>query len=300
MSAICIGVLGTRYGRDPELRASLSGLDPRAFVLALALLAGGLVLSALRWRLLLASAGVRIGPAKATRLVFVGYFFSALLPTAVGGDFARALALRGSASLAVVGGSIVVERLLGFACLIALGLMGASVDGALAPARAALLLGAGAYLAGIAFLVFARFSDVPRGGGMVARVRGAAIRLLAQVRAFGFHGRALAWGAALSLAWQLILVAVHVILSRGLEGTAPIASLVVLVPVVQAIAMIPISIGGLGIRELGYESFFRASGFDPREGVALGLGWLAASTSLALVGGALFAWRPRASRKLDS
>lgn len=295
MSAICLGVLGARYGRDPKLLASLSGLDPRAFALAFALLAGGLVLSAVRWRILLGAAGVPLGLARATRLVFVGYFFSALLPTAVGGDVARALALRGSAPLAVVGGSIVVERLLGFGCLLALGLAGTSAAGSLAPARAALLVALVAYVAGIAFLAFARFSDPPQGKGLARRVVGALYRILAQVRAFGFHGRALAWGAFLSLTWQLILIGVHVVLSRGLHGEAPLASLVVLVPVVQAVAMIPISIGGLGIREMGYETFYRASGFDPREGIALGLSWLAASTALALMGGALFAWRPRAS-----
>ena len=49
--------------------------------------------------------------------------------------------------------------------------------------------------------------------------------------------------------------------------------------------MIPVSLGGLGVREMGYEFFFRAAGYEASGGVALGLAWLGVSVVLALAGG---------------
>ncbi len=298
VSGICVGILAARYGRDEGLRATLGRLEPGAFAGAVALLAGGLVVSALRWKVLLDAAGVRVGFGRTARLVFVGYFFSALLPTTIGGDVVRALALRGTAPLSVVGGSIVVERLLGFGCLLGLGLAGSWMSEGLAAARTALLLAAAGFVAGVGVLLFGRVPAIGEGGGVFARLARAAARLVGEVRAFGFHGRALAAAGMLALVWQLSLVAVHAVLARGFgDGAAPFGHLAVLVPVVQALAMIPVSLGGLGIREMGYEYFFRASGYDPASGVALGLGWLAVSTAVALAGGALHALRPTPLRE---
>jgi uncharacterized membrane protein YbhN (UPF0104 family) len=57
--------------------------------------------------------------------------------------------------------------------------------------------------------------------------------------------------------------------------------------VVQAVSMIPVSLGGLGVREMGYEYFFRVSGFEPAGAVALAASFLGIALLLALAGGIL-------------
>jgi len=139
-------------------------------------------------------------------------------------------------------------------------------------------------VAGASVLFFLPLPEVRREGAL-GRVRETLRKTALEVRAWGFHPRALAWGVALSLGWQLALVLSNAILSDALGGVAPLTSLLALVPVVQAISMIPVSFGGLGIREMGYEFFFRSSGHDPAGAVALGVGFLGVAVALAIKGG---------------
>jgi uncharacterized protein (TIRG00374 family) len=290
VSALCLSILVARYGNDPSLRRSFSKLDPSAFLFALVLLGVGLVLSALRWKILLAAAGVRLSLARAAHLYFVGYFFNALLPTSVGGDVLRAWALKGTAPLAVAAGSILVERILGFGCLLLLGLAGSFAAPGAAPARHALSIAAAIYIVGLILVLRGRIPS-PK-NRLLSRIFAVLDRVRREIQSYGLHAKPIAAAFILSFAWQAILIAVNLVLSRGMGGTIPLSSLLVLVPVVQALTMIPISLGGLGVREMGYEFFFRSSGFDPAEGVALGLAWLSVSMIFALLGGSLALLRP--------
>jgi uncharacterized protein (TIRG00374 family) len=294
VSALCLGFLGVRYANDPAARVALGRLELGAFALALALLVAGLVLSAVRWTILLRAGGANVGLPRTTHLYFVGYFFNTMLPTTVGGDVVRALALRDAAPLAVVGGSILLERLLGFACLLGLGIAASfALEGA-APARLPLAIAGALYAGALAALFLVRWpKGTPRSNeGRLRRAARSLARVAGETKTFGAHRKAIAAGIVLSFVWQVGLIVVNAVLSRGMGGVCPLSSLFVLVPVVQALAMIPISVGGLGVREVGYAEFFRIAGLDPAEGAALGFAWLAASSALALIGGAAFVLRP--------
>jgi hypothetical protein len=288
VSLLLVAFLVYRYGGDAEFRDTIAHIDPKAFLLAEGILALGLVLLALRWKVLLEAAGATLPLPTAIRLVFVGYFFNFFLPTTVGGDVARVLGAGSRAPLAVVGGSVLVERLLGFGCLLTIGIVASFGVPALVITRNALWVSAAVFVAGTLVLLFAPLPRA-RGEGLVARALGGLGRLALQVRAYGFRPAALGAALVLSFAWQLALVLVNVALSAGLGGIAPLSSLLALVPAVQAITMIPVSVGGLGVRELGYEYFFRTSGFDPSGAVALAAAFLAATIVLALVGGIAYA-----------
>jgi hypothetical protein len=179
-----------------------------------------------------------------------------------------------------------VERLLGFGCLLAIGIAASFSLASLVVVRKALLLAGGLFVAGVLVLVLAPLPEVSR-TGRAARILAGLRRTALEVRAYGFHSRALGYGLLLSLGWQLSLVAVHVALSLGLGLVVPLVSLLALVPVTQAVTMIPVSLGGLGVREMGYEFFFRSAGYYASAGVALGVAWLGVSLVLALVGGAI-------------
>jgi uncharacterized protein (TIRG00374 family) len=286
VSILCLVYLGARYGSDSAFWGILLGLNPLGFLLALAILCLGLLLSALRWRILLAAAGVSVSLGRALHLYVLGYFFNFFLPTTVGGDIVRAVGFGRGTPLSVLGGSILVERLLGFGCLLAIGIAASFSLASLQVVRQALLLAAGLFVAGVLLLVLMPLPEVSR-PGRVARILAGLRRTALEVRGYGFHSRALALGLLLSFGWQLSLVGVHVVLSYGLGVVAPVKSLLALVPVTQAVTMIPVSLGGLGIREMGYEFFFRTAGYDASAGVALGVAWLGVSIVLALAGGAL-------------
>jgi uncharacterized membrane protein YbhN (UPF0104 family) len=291
VSLVLVGILGWRYGGDARFQATLSELDAVSFLLATAVLAVGLLLSALRWKILLAAAGVSLSLRRSIRLYFVGYFFNFFLPTTVGGDVARAMGVGRGTPLPVVGGSILVERFLGFGCLLVMGIVASFTVESLSVARRVLALAAAAFAGGLAVVLFVPLPEV-RAEGIVGRVLEGLRKTAIEVRAYGFHARALGWGVVLSVGWQLALVVANATLSHALGGVAPVRSLLALVPVVQAITMIPVSFGGLGIREMGYEFFFRASGYDPAGAVALGVGFLGVTIALALAGGVAYLVRP--------
>jgi len=291
VSLILVGSLAYRYGGDAEFRSTLAGLDPWSFVAAEGVVAVGLVLSALRWKILLRAAGVGLGLGTSIRLYFVGYFFNFFLPTTVGGDVARAMGVGKGTPLSVVGGSILVERILGFGCLLVIGITASLAVESLAVARRVLLVAAAVFVVGLALVLLAPLPEVQRAGTW-GRLLSGLRRTALEIRAYGFHPKALGAAIVLSLAWQGALVLSNVLLSRGLGGVAPLESLLALVPVVQAITMIPVSFGGLGIREMGYEFFFRSSGYDAAGAVALGVGWLGVTIALALKGGIVYLVAP--------
>jgi uncharacterized membrane protein YbhN (UPF0104 family) len=275
MSVALVAVLVRRYGGDPAFRTALGRLDPTSFLLAEGLVALGLVLSAIRWRVLLAAIDVELPFGQSVRLYFVGYFFNLFLPTTVGGDVpARVSGLRRSRSAGV----ILVERIIRFRL----------------PARGGagseLRLGSRTWCPRVD-----RDSDVRGRRGVLLRSRPragapphagrhrAARRSARRAAARGRPG-----AIVLSLGWQFLLALANGALSRGLGGVAPLGSLLALVPVIQAVGMIPVSFGGLGVREMGYEFFFRRSGFDPAGAVALAACFLGITLAVAAVGGILY------------
>ena len=90
---------------------------------AVLLLGAALVMSAVRWWLILGA-----GSAPLRRLVslyFVSQFFSLFLPTSVGGDAVRILALsQGDRSTGAALSSVVIDRMLGLGALVMYGVLG--------------------------------------------------------------------------------------------------------------------------------------------------------------------------------
>lgn len=288
VSLVLIGVLVRRYGGDPEFRATLTRLHPASFLQAELILAVGLVLSALRWKILLGAAGVSISLWRALRLYLGAFFFNLFLPTSVGGDVVKLFGVGGGTRLPVVAGSILIERILGFGSLLGIGLTATFLVSSLGAARGALLLASAAFVAGLVVVLFVPLPEVAKEGIAGRILRGIRATAL-EVRAYGFHAKALVLGFLLSVSWQGGLVVVNWRLSEGLGGVCSFGAIAGIVPVAQAIAMIPVSFGGLGIREMGYEFFFGQSGFEPRDGFALGICFLGATVFVALIGGLVYA-----------
>ncbi len=284
VSGTLVAFLARRWGGDPEFREALARLDAAAFAAAVAIVAGGLVLSAMRWRVLLSARGADLPLRRAVRLYFVGYFFNLFLPTSVGGDVVRAVGVKG-VPLPVVAGTVLMERILGFGCLLALGL-GASLTGpGLAIVRPSLYVAAAVYAAALVALALAPLdrADAGRPGW-----RGGLLRTAKQLRGSSYPRAALLRAVLLSLGWQLALVAANGVLSDALGGVAPWGALVALVPVIQAVGMLPVSFGGLGVREAGYAFFFARAGYEGAGAVALAAGFLGVTLAVAIAGGVVY------------
>ncbi len=284
--------------RRGGITESLRALDVPTWAAAVALYLVGQVMCAWRWTLIARAMGMDL-PYRTMLAYYMGGMFASLfLPSIVGGDLGRALALSRSVStspqpagaqLAPDGQapsgstfsravlSVLVDRGTGFAALFVIaGTAAAAFAGVPSWLRLATLAAAAALLVGGAAALAA-----PHLLRRVTSVHEAAVAcrrpaLLAPVM-------------LVSVAVQALLAVEHLLLGRalGLDVPAGFYALVSTLPAV--VAMAPISINGVGTRDATYV-FLLALVHVPREAaIAFSLSWLALLAVCGGVAGLVFA-----------
>ena len=251
------------------------------------------LLSAVRWRLVLgeddaAPLGYLV------RLYLAGVFFGLFLPTSVGGDAVRAVAIsRGARRPAWAVSSVVFERFVGlvamFTLLAAGGLAAPGVFRASA-GRASFgwsPTGAQAALAALAVAVGAA-------AGVALLRRSAAVRRVAREAAGMWTGIAQRPGAfagafAVSLLVQGSYVLAWWVLAAALRIPVAPAEMLVLVPFVSIAAMLPVTLSGIGVREGAWVLLLAPYGVAGADAVAYSLVYFAAFLLVGAAGGAWFA-----------
>jgi uncharacterized membrane protein YbhN (UPF0104 family) len=268
------------------------------FALAWAILGVSLVVGAVRFRGLLRGAGLDIGLPRLFRAYLVATFFNLVLPGAILGDVYRFWdARRDSGEGGRVLGIVVLERVLSLAALGSIALLVAPVIPSVSDDRGLLwlLVAAGGGFMAVSFGVllspvnrlFARITSslsfLPGG------ISDAGLRALDAVDTVASKPRLVASAYGWSLVNQGLPVAALVVLAVPLGALVPWYWFAVIVPFVTLVSLLPISIGGTGVRELLFVSLFGAVGMRPEAALALSLSVLAAALAWGLVGLALFA-----------
>ncbi|MFN2115887.1 MAG: lysylphosphatidylglycerol synthase transmembrane domain-containing protein [Anaerolineae bacterium] len=209
-----------------------------------------------RWRALITSLGHPISRVRAMELFLVGTFFNQLLPTGIGGDLVRALALaRDGLGRARAFSTVLVDRALGILPLLAVGLVALLAEpGQPAPMIATMLLATGIIgVLGIIVLFQAhrlqsRLSGVPGVGWAITRPSVA--RFLESFAEY--DRRALLTSTAWAFVFALLLIGANALLGRAVGITqATLLDWAVLVPLAALSTLLP-SVGGWGVREWTY------------------------------------------------
>lgn len=258
--------------------------------LALALTALGVVLSAARWRQVLA--GMRV-PSRFGRLVssyFAGQFVSNVLPTTIGGDVLRISRLaRDTGDAADSFASVTIERLTGWLVLPLLTFAGFALNPHLVDVddrtTLALVIAVGTLVTLIAILVIA---DHPRLGGRFADRKGwrrfiGAVHL--GVTKLRRRPRAGAAVVAVGIVYQFVLVLAAAAGARGLGiDDVGITVLLAFYPAVLILQVLPIGISGIGVREAAFVAFLAPLGVPDEQAIALGLLIFALNLVVSLLG----------------
>ena len=267
-----------------------AALPPLAAALALYL--AGVVLRAYRWQGLLAALGMSASLSRLTSLYFVGTFFNNLLPTGVGGDVVRAYELaHDGPGAAIAASSVLVDRASGLLVLLAMA-VGALAFGyrLVTPALAAIILGISlGSFAGVWLLLQAgrwrRLWDRLPWLRSLAEREG--IRTF--YHSFSAYGRpALEQAFAISFAFNVLLIAVNILLAWSLGVRVSPWYFVLFVPLISVSLMLPISLSGLGVREGAYLFLFAQAGVPDHLALALSLLFYAVNVVTGLVGGVLY------------
>lgn len=236
----------------------------------------GHAVSALKWRLLLAAVDVQVSAALALRAHGLGLFANLCLPSLVGGDLVRAaVAIRDQGRAEAVALASLGDRVNDTLALVLLAGAGALAVGGTGDAWALRVLVA--FGVGLPLGVVAAFWIVPRLPrerlpGALARVVGRVAEAQASLRAR--PGRA-AGAFGLSCGIQLVFVLLNVRLAGAIGIDQPLAVWLLAWPLAKLIALLPISLGGLGVRELALAALLAPFGVEAALTVAQSLAWQA-------------------------
>jgi glycosyltransferase 2 family protein len=266
--ALVVRVLGAQ-----DIGAQLRGASGPWLALAVAALAGQIVLSALRWRLTAGALGVPVARGRAVREYWLSVFGNTVLPGGVLGDVGRVARMRHDVGLGPAAGTVVIERLAGQLALFVVAGLGAVVW--LWPHPGAL---AGAAALGLAVWVLAR---------AVGRARPAGGRL-----SRGLHLLRRAWTSPAVWPWQLGLSAL--ILACNIGGfwaaaravglSLDMAGALFVIPLALAAMLVPLTVNGWGLREGAAAAVWPLAGAGAAQAVAASVMFGLAALLAALPG----------------
>jgi uncharacterized protein (TIRG00374 family) len=267
------------------------------FIIAIVVYAMVQALSAYRWYLILQPLGMRISYSKVLSYYFLGMYFNFFLPTAIGGDVVRVYYLnKETKRLSASTASVFLDRDMGMAALLLMATIIATIGGTqfkgvpLAPLFGAIGV---AFIAVNLALFYRPTYNLLHRLLRVFKMKKAdekIERLFESVNVFRGQGTLLAGAMVLSLVVQVGCVFVNVLAadSIGLHTANGWIDFLVFIPAIGLISMVPISLNGMGWRELSYLVLFQSVGATESQGMTLALMWLAILVVTALPGGIIY------------
>jgi uncharacterized protein (TIRG00374 family) len=277
------------------------------FLPALAAFGLVLVLQTQRWQLLLRAIGIRFAWLRTWQLVMVGMFFNFVLPGSTGGDVVKIFyAMRETESeKAAAFLSIVLDRVMG---LLALALVSAVVvlwkfqalmstpiaQGLLA--AIALILGGSVAVTVVAAVVAALHLENRLPARMPLR-RGI-LDLAVATRLYAKSPGALLGAFGLSVLVHLIIFATFYFSARAFMAALGLADIYSVMPIVNTLTALPISLQGVGVREQLFEHLLSGLYGTPAAIADLvSMGGYLVTVAWSLVGGLVFMfYRPSDGR----
>ena len=296
--SILVFVLTTKV-RIKDIPQTLENIDIFWLVLSFSLHALGLLISAYRWQILIRAQGDDVPLGFLAKSYLVGNFFNLFLPTRFGGDVVRIWdGSRYSRSLLKSSAIVVVERFTGVIVLLlfafAASLSRLDMARSLPFIWISLLVGFGGLL--MAFFFFTPVFELLLGKipekGVLQKLKSKILEFRRLVLVYREKRKAF----YLALLWAFLLQ-VNVVVHYYLAGKAfdlgiPVLDYFIFIPIILLILTIPVTIGGLGLREFLYIQIFATYGIA---------GYMAVSFSLivdivfaliiGVIGGFIFATR---------
>ncbi|MEE9426553.1 MAG: lysylphosphatidylglycerol synthase transmembrane domain-containing protein [Paracoccaceae bacterium] len=257
-----------------DVATAFASISPTVFLSVLCLFVVAHIAAALKWWLLLDRGLPMI---QAIRAHFAGLAANLCLPGAAGGDVVRA----GMAQAVVKDGSrivavSVVDRLIDMLALLALAGVGFVLSGQSEQSTVMVIRAGGVLLAVVAgfmalpWLLPLPWKLVPKlPGRSLADKFGGAIKII------GKNPGLLALLLAFSMTIQMVLVSLSWWLALGVGADVSLGQWMFAWPLAKVIAVLPISLNGLGLREAALAANLSGFGASAALIVAAGLVWQA-------------------------
>lgn len=297
LSVALIAGLGHYIGSTKIVEQMLQA-NWEVLLVVIVALASHVLVVAPRWSKILAVLGYPMRVSQLIGSVFLGFLFNQLLPTAVGGDVIRAWRAKElGAPLDLAIHSVLIDRAAGILVVLV------GVVLLLPFARASMLPSGSVWIIGALVLLtlVAGAYVLGRVEGITSRIVGGAQRAMAGFNAsVGIMLRDPASSLvvlALSVIGQLIVIMATALLARDLQVALPLLDIVVITFFATLAAIVPISVGGWGVREGAMVGMFGLYGVPAESAFAISA-LFGMSMMLASVPGAFFLLRRRRSKTL--
>lgn len=296
---------------DPAKRALMAEALRTAnyawFLPGLACVGAVVLLQTQRWHGLLRALALPIGWFRCLRLVLIGMFFNLFLFGATGGDVVKIFYAMREAGRDKAGAfvSIAFDRVIG---LMALALVSAVVVVlqwhalTTSPFARGMLLTIGAVLGGSVAVVAAAVvvAALRLADRLPARLplRRAIVDLAVATQRYARAPGALVTAFFLSLPAHLLLFASFFCAARALTDRLSLGDIVTVMPIVNVMTSLPVSFGGVGVREQLFEKLLGSlHGTPAAQATLIGIGGYLLMVAWSLLGGLVYlAYRPSDGR----
>ena len=225
-----------------------------------------------RWHLLLKVFQLIIPIMHLFKTYLIGLFFTNFLPTAIGGDVVRGFYLyRFTKKGKEVAISVIVERFTGFTAqtIIALGALGL-IYSSLPDSRIAWIILGTTFIYLLSVIIFFNkkvfiFFEWLLLKLKMDRFGQKTLEIYDAISLYKSSQKVLLHAVLISLLVQVITIILYYILSLSLHLSIPLFYFFLFLPIINIVSMVPITPGGLGLREGTTVALFKTIGNDENE-----------------------------------
>ncbi len=260
----------------------------------------GALLGSSRWKVLLNTYGIDISQRDLYKLYMIGSFFNAFLPTSVGGDAVRMVkvySLTEKRAQAVT--SVFIERFIGMLVLYIISFLTFIFYFGLKEHKEILFIIVFLLFSSIAFIIFIWapifkifLKIIPWNllKDKLEKVRNS-IKLLSKER------KGLLKVFLYTFLLQINVVFYFFVISLAIKIRFPILYFFILIPIILTLTMLPITIGGIGLREGGFVLLFTKFGVQPEKALTLSMLGYFISLIFAGLGGLVYIFEKKKDEK---
>lgn len=261
--------------------------------------------SAHRWQLLLKAKNIQVPLQKLFSFYMVGMFLNNFMPGAVGGDVVKAFDLyRYTRDVKASAATVFLERFTGLIGLTVIAAVSLVFSFAFISSWLIFLavMGSVLFLLGVSLVLwsdkFFRGISLLYQTLLPVKVGQKLNDIHEAIYSFRAHKKTLLITVLYSLIIQLLFAMYYGLAAKVLGIEVQFFYFVLFLPIITIVTMIPLSIGGLGIREAAMVLLFNEVGIAAEDILSISLSVHIVNTLLSLWGGAIFVFRKQHSPKI--
>jgi uncharacterized protein (TIRG00374 family) len=281
-----------------DIFSAIKKADHLLLGISFSLHALGLVISAIRWQILIKAQDDWVPIGFLAKSYLVGSFFNLFLPTRIGGDVVRIWdGSRYSKSLIKSSAIVLVERLSGVIVLFLFAFCASIIRLDMAQQFPVIwvslilsFLGLGLlalFLTPAADIILGKWPEKKSLDTLKHKIRQFRETILFYRKRKGALGKAFFWASLL----QINVIVHYYLIGEALHLDIGFLDYFIFIPIVHLILLIPITINGLGLREGAYLEIFKFYGIS--SAAAISFSWIDLGFMLivGLVGGIIYVFR---------